>query len=477
MPSTPPPASLARRDVLRFAAFSAAQLALLGCRSGPLPSPEARGAGGRAPGRFGPLITRPGALLDLPAGFACVSLQRAGVDALDDGRPVPGCLDGMACFENPDGTWTLLRNHEIGDAAWVDEYRYTGQAKIVRWGATDAPVDPAMHGGVSRLVVDPVALRAALAGQAPGGPVVRSTRMALTGTDCNCSGGRFAEGWVSCEETDTPGHGYPYLISPAAPVGGGPGPRRLDAWGRLRREGVALGNGVVYMTEDAPDACFYRFVPASAGDPFGAGRLEVMSIPGRPTTHEPGRAVLPPDFEAEVTWLPVPDPHAREVPCRRQVPAATRFCRCEGIVWDGRAAWFSATQGGRLGKGQLFRLTPGDTPGRDRLRLMIQVEDPRTLSLPDNLARAPWGDLLICEDNYSSDAVIAHQHIRGLTPAGDLYDLARNPRNTPVSPGEAPGDEFTGPCFSPDGTILFVNMQGERDETLAIAGPFPSHGG
>jgi secreted PhoX family phosphatase len=457
----------ARRDVLRLAALSAAQLALLGCRSAPTPAPVR--SAGRTAG-FGPLVSRPGALLDLPEGFAGVSVQRAGTDRLDDGRPVPGCLDGMACFENPDGTWTLLRNHEIGNDAWVDEYRYTGQAKIVTWGPADAPVDPTMHGGVSRLVIDPAALRAALAGAAPGAPLVRSTRMALTGTDCNCSGGRFAEGWVSCEETDTPGHGYPYLVSPGA---GAPA-RRLESWGRLRREGVALGAGVVYMTEDAPDACFYRFVPADAANPFGEGRLDVLCIPGLPTTHRDRQAVLPADFEAEITWRPVPDALAATVACRRQVSEATRFCRCEGIVWDGTSAWFAATQGGRLGKGQLFRLTPAREPGgRDRLRLMLQVEDPRVLSLPDNLARAPWGDLLLCEDNYTSDAVITHQHLRGLTPAGDLYDLARNPRNTPIAPGEAPGDEFTGPCFSPDGSILFVNLQGERDETLAITGPFP----
>ena len=40
-------------------------------------------------------------------------------------------------------------------------------------------------------------------------------------------------------------------------------------------------------------------------------------------------------------------------------------------------------------------------------------------------------------------------------------------------PGEAPGDEFTGACFSPDGRVLFVNLQGDRDETLAITGPWP----
>lgn len=458
---------LDRRRFLSLSGLTALQLAVLGCRSAPV----ARASSAAPSGPFGPLVSRPDALLDLPAGFTCVRLQRAGTNHLDDGRPVPGCLDGMACFAAPDGTWVLLRNHEIGDDAWVDEYKYTGQAKIVTWGPDDRPVDPRMHGGVSRLVVDPEALRRALSGDAAARPL-KGAHMALTGTECNCAGGRLPEGWVSCEETDTPGHGYAWLVSPDTAVA----PRRLDTWGRLRREGVAVHGGCVYMTEDHDAACFYRFRPTDPADLFGPGTLEVLCLPGRTLTHRKGERMLPMDFVSEVEWRPVPDPQAVSTPCREQVPAAARFHRTEGIAADAAGVWFVASLGGPRGKGQLFRLEPGLAGAPERLRLVLQVEDPAVLAMPDNLCLTPWGDLLLCEDNYVSDDLVTAQHLRALTPDGALYELARNPQNRPIRPGEAPGDEFTGACFSPDGSVLFVNLQGDRDETLAISGPWPKRG-
>ena len=142
---------LDRRRFLHLSALTALQLAVLGCRSAPVPRPSA------PPGRFGPLVSRPDALLDLPAGFTCVRIQRAGTDRLDDGRPVPGCLDGMACYAAADGTWVLLRNHEIGDDAWVDEYKYTGQAKIVTWGKDRNEAIDRMQRALRETIVDGVA--------------------------------------------------------------------------------------------------------------------------------------------------------------------------------------------------------------------------------------------------------------------------------------------------------------------------------
>jgi secreted PhoX family phosphatase len=229
------------------------------------------------------------------------------------------------------------------------------------------------------------------------------------------------------------------------------------------------------MTEDIKTGCFYRFRPTNGADPFGPGAVEVLSVPGlRDTDKLPAGHPLLKGETLEVQWMPVPDPQSVTQPCRDQVPVATRFNRSEGLVWDGQALWLSATQGGQLGKGQLWRLTPGAGGGLNRLSLPLEVTDSKVLSLPDNLAMAPWGDLLLCEDNYSSDANVTHQHLRGLTPGGALYDLARNPLNTPKTPGGAPGDEFAGACFSPDGRVLFVNLQGSRDETLAITGPWPA---
>jgi secreted PhoX family phosphatase len=174
-----------------------------------------------------------------------------------------------------------------------------------------------------------------------------------------------------------------------------------------------------------------------------------------------------------VRWLPVPDPAARTVRCRAQVADATRFQRTEGIVWDGRSVVMAATEGGLLGRGQLWRLTPGAGGAPDSLSLVLEVRDPRQLSLPDNLAVAPWGDVIVCEDNYDAVAGVTHQNLRRVTPDGRVLALARNLDNAPIGRRGAPGGEFAGACFSPDGRVLFVNLQ-ERDVTLAITGPWPA---
>ena len=55
----------------------------------------------------------------------------------------------------------------------------------------------------------------------------------------------------------------------------------------------------------------------------------------------------------------------------------------------------------------------------------------------------------------------------GLTRSGHAFDFAANVFST---------SEFAGPCFSPDGRILFVNLQGNSvpgsGMTCAITGPW-----
>jgi secreted PhoX family phosphatase len=60
---------------------------------------------------------------------------------------------------------------------------------------------------------------------------------------------------------------------------------------------------------------------------------------------------------------------------------------------------------------------------------------------------SPNGDLIICEDNGAAP------HVRVLTKAGEMFDLAKN-----IVPGFETR-EFAGATFSPDGKTLFVNIQ------------------
>jgi secreted PhoX family phosphatase len=453
------PAPLSRRALLAHALTG---VLVSGCASRP-EAPPARHPTKKVRAELGPL--EPGPVLDLPRGFRAVVVQAAGKDTLDDGRPVPGFLDGMACFQGDHGEWVLLRNHEIGPA-----HPGPPRPKVLTPRDGDTLVDPAMRGGVSRVRVDPSALRRSLAGDTSARPVLGST-MALFGTDTNCSGGVVAGGWVSCEESDRPGHGYAFHV----PATEGARTRKLPSWGRFKREAVALAaDGAVYMTEDHEQGLLYRFLPEDRARPLDEGVLEALVVRDLRSTAKltPGSALRKAEG-VTVEWVRVPDPLAESRPCREQCPEATTFSRLEGIVWDGSSLWLAATQGGHLERGQVFRLVPGRGKLAAHLALAYEVEDPRVLSQPDNLGLAPWGDVLLCEDNYTSSPMVTHQHLRLRRPDGTLLDLARNPKNTPERPGEAPGDELTGACFSPDGSVLFVNLQGDRDETVAITGPWP----
>ncbi|MDI6624659.1 MAG: DUF839 domain-containing protein, partial [Brevundimonas sp.] len=131
--------------------------------------------------------------------------------------------------------------------------------------------------------------------------------------------------------------------------------------------------------------------------------------------------------------------------------------------------YMTATSGGPLRRGQILRYVPSRDEGRrgetrrpGRLQLFLESADQRTLNMGDNLIVAPWGHLIVCEDNYSSDI---RNHLKGVTPDGKAYTIGRN-----VFAGNS---EFAGAVFSPDGQVLFVNIM-YPGITLAIRGPWTS---
>jgi secreted PhoX family phosphatase len=64
----------------------------------------------------------------------------------------------------------------------------------------------------------------------------------------------------------------------------------------------------------------------------------------------------------------------------------------------------------------------------------------------------------VCEDQYTK---VVDNHLRGVTPKGELYNFARLTVQT----------ELAGACFSPDGSVMFVNVYSPT-KTLAITGPW-----
>src|SRR4029077_8240710 len=80
------------------------------------------------------------------------------------------------------------------------------------------------------------------------------------------------------------------------------------AMGRFTHEAVAIDShtGIVYLTEDLPEAGFYRFIPEQPGNLIAGGRLQMLAIKDRPhfdtRTKQKARAAL------SATWVDINDP-------------------------------------------------------------------------------------------------------------------------------------------------------------------------
>ncbi len=415
-------------------------------------------AGHRERPRVGRLVKDPKGILDLPRGFRYRVVQTVE-DTLSNGAPVPADFDGMVAMAGPGGSTVLVRNHELSTS---DTRKNPVPQKNPY--AQDAP------GGTTTLVVD------------RAGRAVRSF-VSSSGSLNNCAGGGTPWGtWVTCEEARTTGHGYAFEVDPRDPeskLSRTP----IRGMGFFSHEAIDIDprTGIVYLTEDdfrgeqvASDqevpgrtrsSFLYRYLPDNRAKKPGAlqdgGKLQAMAIQGRPQFN------IDLGYTRErlrVVWVDVDsnDPHEDAV-----AKGAARFQRLEGCHFAGGAFWFDDTSGGQSRQGQIFRLTPSGDPrggGVDRLELHLEAERRKQLDSPDNLVVSPWGDVLVAEDG---DGV---QRMMGITPDGGTYTFARNRL---VGAGEdGTASEFAGPCFSPDGRTLFVNIQ-DPGHTFAITGPFP----
>ena len=152
---------------------------------------------------------------------------------------------------------------------------------------------------------------------------------------------------------------------------------------------------------------------------------------------------------------------------RGHARGASYFARGEGVFWGKDELYFCASTGGRGKLGQVMRYVPsrfegqageGDEPGR--LQLFVEPTNTTILNNADNVAVAPWGHLILGEDDTSKEK---RNHLRGVTPEGKVYTLGRNVFREYA--------ELAGACFSPDGSTLFINIYWPGI-TLAITGPW-----
>lgn len=409
---------------------------------------------------YGPLTDQGD--LALPDGFSSRIVAREG-DPMSDGSPTPSTFDGMAAFAGPGGTTILMRNHENRQSVSFPAPAY--ELPVVVPPAKQYDRLYQFNAGVVKSVI------------ADDLRVVESFAV-LGGTTTNCAGGMMPWGsWISCEEAHQDGsvpHGYMFEVPVDADGPVDPVPIRNA--GRFLHEAVAWHDGFLYMTEDVDSAgiavAFYRFRPERAPRRPGElarmeGTLEALMIVDQPAVRT--NFGFPTGEPFDVEWVAIEDREPAEDTVSEEAheKGAARFSREEGIWVGNGKVYFDCTDGGNAAMGQIWELDPE----AQTIQLIYESPGEDELQGPDNLVVAPTGDLIICEDPFTTEP-----YIRGLTPEGRIYDFARSITNT---------TEFCGACFSPDGSTLFVNQRGQAalpyaqppGVTYAIQGPFSSREG
>ena len=490
---------VSRRTLLASSAVSGAGALAAVAAEPALATGTATARHGGAARLFPPLGSSAGDLLALPRGFRYTAVSVSGRTELTDGtRRVVGTTP-----ERPDGTlavsagsgYRLIQNHEIS----------TGSTQPVPLVAGTVYDEGALGGGCTVIETGPRGQR-------------RREWVGLSGTISNCAGGPTPWGsWLTCEETEaragtgtlTKDHGYVFEVFADAPAVQTPKP--ITAWGRAPHEAVVVepSRRRVYLTEDAskPTGLVYRWSAPTGyrlrphiADHLGPndGRLEALAVVA------PDGRVLP-DL-AYVTsaqigrpfrtrWARVPDRQATGGTSLRQQFAegtVTHSKKLEGAWGDRHGMYFVSS----------FAFTadiPEDATPHDgqlwyyeyasetltlvayfpyNALLHSETLDPETgLGLsrdlafdgPDGCHVSPYGSLVLTEDGNTANHLLSWSREHGAQAiARNLIVQEQNDQGVDVY------SEMTGPCFSPDGTVLFANVQ-EPGHCFAITGPWRSY--
>ncbi len=396
---------------------------------------------------------------------------------MSDHLRVPAAHDGMAAFPGEDGRIILVCNHELGielrdscafGSSPVRIPRFIDKTRIYDRGGDRTPGP----GGTTTTVYNPAT-----------GETERQ-HLSLSGTELNCAGGPTPWGsWLSCEECfESPGderynrkkmrrdqnHGYVFEV-PSTETGLVDA-KPIHAMGRFEHEAVSIDEktGIAYLNEDRYYGLLYRYIPHVPGKLIEGGRLQALAILDRPSeaTHNwSSDPDIPMNTPLDTAWIDLNnvDSVSNDLRLRGAADGAATFARGEGMCTTSEGIAFTCTIGGpaRLGQVFTYKLSPYEGSGREsespgQLELVAESTQESLLRHADNIVTAPWGDLIVCEDTDSNCGLI------GIRPDGAQYSIASNPHSV---------SELAGVCFSPDGEIMFVNIQ-FPGMTLAITGPW-----
>ncbi|UZD23181.1 alkaline phosphatase PhoX [Algoriphagus halophytocola] len=416
--------------------------------------------------KYGPLLDDPKGIFNLPKGFSYKIISQAG-EAMDDGFLSPGRNDAMAAFKGNDGKVIVIRNHEISSDDLENGPFGKDNSKLQQLASSDIydrgyGKNPSLGGTTTFLFNEDT-------------QEIEYQYLSLAGTIRNCAGGPTPwNSWLTCEETfeskldgvNEHNHGYVFEV-PATETASLAKPVALKAMGRFNHEAVAVDpdSGFIYLTEDRGDGLIYRFIPKEPGNLTAGGKLQALSLkeaPGFDTRNWDSQKIQLGDRH-EVQWIDLEDtdPEEDDLRIRGFNLGAARFARGEGMWYGNNEVYFACTNGGKAKQGQVFRYIAsqeekkGNEDAGGYLELFAEPNDKEILRACDNLTVAPWGDLILCEDN-------SRPRLIGITPEGKIYHLGLNVGYK---------SELTGACFSPSGKTLFVNIQ-HAGLTLAITGPW-----
>jgi secreted PhoX family phosphatase len=315
--------------------------------------------------------------LRLPEGFRGRIVAHGGERVGGTGYEWHEASDGAATFPLDDGGWILVSNSET-----------------VRGGAS--------------------ALRFRRDGK-----VVDAYRI-LDGTRQNCSGGGTPWGtWLSCEEVED---GLVWECDP----GGRRDPVSHPALGVFKHEAAAVDprGRRVYLTEDLIDGRFYRFTP-ERWPRLGRGVLELATV----------------SDGGQVRWTEVPDPSARHLATRRQLPESTPLKRGEGIWRDGRTVYVATTADHRVHAYDI-----------ERQRMRVIYDGLATRSAPllrvDQLTANRAGEVFVCEDIATDEIDI-----------GLIERSGRVSRFLSATGPQHANSELTGVSFDPSGSRMYFSSQ------------------